>query len=402
MSLMPKARGATGEFLRVVGRKVRRGVRTLTASDLVALRYQGQLDGTGAPVTFAFVERAPFAKDFEFLLGASGKSPIAPPETLFSGNLVQYAMARAEVEALLQSADLAIRETFLSPDERDDEFSLHAFFDGHLPVAATLEAQLEGLRSEAHRRRLQKALKSSTEVARVSTAMEDFEHFYDVLHAPFVKERFGLAASLDPKEVLREQFASQGKLLLLSRGDEVIAGTLLLDRGNGVLTYHRNGFAGGGKLSGSQLSERTAALELALFRHAHDGGFRFIDFGFCKGVVTDGLFIHKRRMGCIFVAPEHSPLLRMRVKRSLSPAVFSRFPMLTGRNGELALRVGFTASTASKPQAEWATVMADWRVEGLREVKVFTGAPADHEAFKTWDAALRETMAGLPIHFERC
>ncbi|HEY5377644.1 MAG TPA: hypothetical protein VIK01_28385 [Polyangiaceae bacterium] len=372
----------------------------LRSRELVALRYEGTLCGSGAvPISVLFVESEQFASEFVHYLGSDRVHPVAPVETLFRGSLLASHCARARLKREAERADIVIRHWLLGPSRREGEVSHYPMLEGTLPVQADIEAQIGYVHSAAHRRRLRSALMGDSYGSTVSADERAFAEFYDTMYEPYVRGRFGDDASVKSRAPLLELFRQQGRIIQVTRAGKPIASAFLVPLQAGVLSYDSNGF-GGDALSPDTLAQYTAALELAVLRHAIEFGFRAIAFGYARARFADGLFTHKRRMGCSFAPADYSPLVRINIKPSKRPAVFQAFPLLATENGEFVTHLGLDVAEPERTVRQWRTQLKTYVLPGVRRIVLHTNAAPTHPARIAYETALRE-IAGTAIEVLR-
>jgi hypothetical protein len=291
-----------------------------------------------------------------------------------------------------------VRQAGLGWHLAEDEFAHVPFLDGWLQLQSSLAAQIEQVRSSAHRRRLRTVVRSGEYRWMVSRKTADFEFFYDCLHAPYVRGKFGAAAQLDPRHDLARLHARAGRILLVRQGADAVCGALLLQHETGgVLIYHRNGFLGGERWPATLLATRTAALEVAVLEYALRQGFRKINLGFTRAVLSDGLFVHKRRLGCSFVRASYSPTFFVRVRPEARPRVFAALPLLGVEQGEFVAHLGYERSAALRPARRWRPVVKNYSFPGLRRAILHTDAPADDAGRACFEAVLRPALGSVPV-----
>jgi hypothetical protein len=395
---------------RSVRRRARLAVALMSKTRISALLYRGTLAGaaSGLPLTLLYVGDQAGAPEAEvYFKPAAGEkeSPRNPPEVLFRGSLLEYAMHRADLEKEAAAADVVVHEVFPGAPAHDTDVLHYAMLEGSLRVAPTIEQQIRRVRSRQQRRLLREALRADAYEARVATGPEAFETFRTTMYEPYVRERFGAWGHIDAPEGLRAFYDRFGSVLLLApRGDprEPVAGAILLDEryARGALGYHRNGFVDGCAWAPSLLAERTAALELALMKHAIANGFERIDLGYARAVLNDGLVVHKRRLGCAFNVAPYSPLHRVRVQPGLRVAVFARYPLVVGGPDAFSAVLGYDGSAPQLTKRRWRAVLKGYALSisgsvasppaGLRSAVVWMGSSGAGEA--AFRAAVAETL----------
>lgn len=369
----------------------------LSRHELLALRYEGTLAGAGVlPISMLFVEAEQYANEFSYYLAGDRAQPIEPTELVLRGSLRDCHHARARLEQEAKRADIVIRHWLLAASRADEGLSHYPMLEGTLTVEADLEAQISRVHSAAHRHRLRAALKCDSYGLVVSAGERAFAEFYDTMYEPYVRGRFGNAANVKKRPQLLELFRSkQGRVLQVTQAGKPIASALLVPLGDGVLSYDSNGF-GSDARSADTLAQHTAALELAIFRYAIDYGYRRIAFGYARARFAEGLFTHKRRVGCSFVPAEYSPLVRVEIKPEKRPAVFSAFPLLARHEGHFVTHVGLDASEPVKTVHEWHSRLKNYLIPDLRRIALHTNVAAKSPARVAYETALRD-VAGSSI-----
>jgi hypothetical protein len=245
---------------------------------------------------------------------------------------------------------------------------------------------------------LRKVLRSASHPWRISKSPSDFELFYSTMYEPYVRQKFGLRAHLDSRQTLAELFRHTGRILLVSHLGRPVCGSLLFEGASSkTLFYHRNGFVDGASLPPLVLAERTAALELALMQHASDSGARLIHLGFTRAILSSGLFVHKRRLGCSFIASTYSPVFRLGVRAARRPAVFARFPLLSGTQGAFVANLGYTRGEPSRTVRRWRGVVKNYVFPGLSRVVLHTDTGPLDPGRIAHETALRQVLGGTPL-----
>ncbi len=356
--------------------------RLMASRQLVALKIQS------ASHTVLLVERASLRPDFLFLAGSRPKVT-----ELFRGNAVDLVLQRSRLKLEADGADV-VAAPWKFFEERPDTLRWYPFLDAGLPVAASLEEQIARVPFPPHQKLLRAVALDPAIKLRVSRARKDFERFYSELYLPYQN---GTHGHVDEKQSLKDGFLEGGALALVEgRGKGLLAGALLLTRRRGILTYHRSGFADVASLTPTQLSHRTAALELLVFRHAQQLGMAMLDFGIAPSVLTHPLFVHKRRLGCSFLPTPSSPALMLKVTDALRPSLFARAPLLTGEPGAFVVQAG--SSRAGKVSSKsLGTLVREFDVEGCQRVGLTTDAAADLPGRVLLERALLEEVPRLRV-----
>ena len=356
--------------------------RLMASRQLVALRIQS------ATHTVLLVERASLRPDFLFLAGARPKVT-----ELFRGNAVDLVLERKRLNLEAQRADV-VAAPWKFFEERPDTLRWYPFLDAGLPVAANVDEQIARVPFEPHQTKLRAVAHDPAVKLRLSRAPKDFERFYEELYVPYQAR---LGSTVDEKHTLEEGFREGGSIALVEgRGSRLLAGALLTTRRRGTLTYHRSGFADAATLTATQLSHRSAGLELLAFRHAQKLGFGMLDFGFAPSLLTHPLFVQKRRLGCTFTPTLSSPALMLHVKQALRPSLFARVPLLTGEPGAFVVQAGL--SRVGKFSArKMGSVAKEFDVDGCQRILLSTDAPKELAARVECQRVLLETVPRLKV-----
>jgi hypothetical protein len=388
--------------LRRAASLARRGAKrlaSLLANDgIVARRYVGTLGGVerGEPLDLFFVGRPEFAREFEVYFRATAQRGIEAAATTFRGNLAQYAMHRGQLAREAAEADFVAWEVFPGAVADEQDILHYPMLDGSLCVQRTVAEQIRRVRSRAQRHLMREVLEGGKYRSWVESGPAAFEAFQKTLHEPYVRGRFGAWACMGNDEKARQLYARDGCILFVAeRGQptEPVCGTLLLDTGGGVLAYQFNGFAGEGESSANLLAERTAALELSLVKHAIDHLFTRINLGYTRAIFSDGLFVHKSRLGCSFVPVRGSPLFRIRVRPTRRAVIFARYPLLAGTPGSWTAVLGYDDTAPPCSKKAWHGKLKAVRVPGLVKAVVWTRSRADGGEPSPGEKLFREAIA---------
>lgn len=282
------------------------------------------------------------------------------------------------------------------PIAHADALRYHPFFDAQLDVRETVEAQIQAVRSKAHRRRLRQVFRSKDWKWSVGERPEDLDAFYADVHRPYVEARFGDRARIDPLGPLRKRFAAGGRVLTVTQAGAPVCGAVLFDAPTG-LDYDRNGFRLDALKTPLVLAERTAALELAVFQLAQELKAATIDLGFCRALLNDGLFTHKRRLGCRFVPQAGSGRYQIWVRPRLRPEFFAGAPMVVGPCGDFEAHLGFVAGSPPMRKLVLRALLKNFALPSVRRAVVWTDAPATDEKRQTFEEALRKALGARPV-----
>jgi hypothetical protein len=387
VSLIHALRGAAAAAKRGAIR-----VASLLAADgIVARKYSARVGS--APFVLFFVGRERFAREFELYFSDNADRGIVPAATPFRGNLAQLALQRSRLAREAMDADFVACEMLPGAPEHEDDVLHYPMLDASLAVEPSLDRQIRRMRSSSGRRLMRQVVKRGEYRDWLATGPEAFDNFHTALHAPYVRARFGAWGVLDDVEQLRGLYRRRGRILFVAhrdRPEEPVSGTLLFDHGQDTLVYQLNGFADAG--GGALIAERTAALEIALLKHAIGRRYARINLGYTRAILNDGLFVHKRRLGCTFEPGPGSPAFRVRVRASQRAAVFARFPLLVGGPHEWTAALGFDDEAPRKPKPVWRSTLKGYRVPGLAKAVVWTNARGDRAREIHGEPAFREAI----------
>ncbi len=363
----------------------------LAADGLVARKYCARVGS--APFVLFFVGRARFAREFELYFRDEAARGIEPVETPFRGNMAQLALQRRALEREALGADLVACEVLPGAPAHADDVVHYPMLDASLVVESTLERQIRRVRSRSGRHLMREVVKRDQYRDWVATGPEAFDRFHATLHAPYVRARFGAWGAIDDVEEMRRLCRQRGRILFVARRDhpdEPVCGTFLFDHGHNTLVYQLNGFADAGE--DDLIAERTAALEIALLRHAIAGRYARINLGYTRAILSDGLFVHKRRLGCTFEPGAGSPAFRLRVRPTRRAALFARFPLLVGGPEEWTAALGFDDAAPRQSKNAWRSTLKGYRVPGLAKAVVWTNARGDRAREPMGEPAFREAI----------
>ena len=318
---------------------------------------------------------------------------IEPTATLFRGNFAQYAVQRGRIAREAAPADIVACEAFPGEGAGEEELLHFPMLAATLPVERSVDRQIRLMRSRTERSWMRRVLRQDGYTSWVDSSALALETFHATLHAPYLRTRFGAWGAAHDIEQIRRLYARRGSILFVAPRDrptEPVCGALLLDDGTGVLGYQLNGFAVASQWDADQLAERTAALELALMKHAIDEQFARIDLGYTRAILDDGLFVHKRRLGCSFAPLPGSPAFHLHVRPTLRARVFSRYPLLAGAPGAFTAVLGFDGSGPRVSRRAWRGILKSYRIPGLTRAVVWTQGTSKDPIGET---ALREAIS---------
>ena len=272
----------------------------------------------------------------------------------------------------------------------------HPFLDAVLDIGPSVEAQIRAVRSKAHRRRLRRVFRSRDWKWSVGEQPEDLARFYDEVHKPYVQARFGQRARIDPLPPLAARFGRGGRVLTVTHQGEPVCAAVLFD-GKQALIYDRNGFRLDALARPLLLAERTAALELAVIQLAQELSAPAVDLGFCRALLNDGLFTHKRRLGCRFVPALGTGRYQLWVRPELRPEFFWGAPMVVGPCGEFEAHLGLVRGAAPMRKVLLRALLKNFALPSVQRAVVWTNATAADPSRIAFEQALHRALGSRPV-----
>ncbi|MFC1812360.1 hypothetical protein ACFL03_06670 [Thermodesulfobacteriota bacterium] len=159
--------------------------------------------------------------------------------------------------------------------------------DISMPVDKILKSAKKG---HANNLRLIKKHQFQYEVVR---DREKLRFFYDEMYLPYITGRYGRLTLLAPFEQM-ENLMHRGKLLLVKNETEYVSGMLIHHETSPPLICYL-GVRGGRKAYVKQGA--ISALYLYTILWAKEQGYRELDFGHCRPLLTDGVLWYKKKWG---------------------------------------------------------------------------------------------------------
>lgn len=290
---------------------------------------EGNLPDQGGSWVTHYLGRKRFADDFLMFYDRDTVGAAVKQDIRTTMGVPRFWRERRAAQACPQEADVLIVDHLFERGDGDDWLTLAPHINAMLPVMPTVEAQLELIRSKGHRRKLQAALKRGFSW-RKTHSLADFNLFYDIMYEPFVHERFAHGASVVPRAAMQRMFTQRGFLLLVEEDGVPVSGALIYTsrRDRGVMNYWKYGLANVTELSPNVFGERNAAQEACVLQYAVDNGFREVDWGLTRAAPNDGIFVHKKRMGCDFRTTPGAPSFRILLNPRSRSRLLSRFPLV--------------------------------------------------------------------------
>lgn len=325
----------------------------------------GQLPGGHRAVAVHFSGRARLAGELGFLFDGRRAHRPDHEERSFEGRLLRYALRPAcATPADIHLEDRLVPRHLRAPQE---ETLLAPYLTATLRLQDSLKAQIDAVRSTDLRRSLRRADERKLSF-RETRARDDVARFYDDMYKVLAATRFGPDASLVTRDEVQEVVARRGALLLMEDGGRPLGGALLYRSRYTpqVLFWWKAGLAD----SGPRTEENFRALETGVLRYALATGLPFLNVGLVRSVANDGIFIHKRRLGCDFESLPGGPVFRMRLAPEGRAGLLAALPLIVRHHGRLEAWHGVT-STEPPALAALAQRLSDTVFPRLETLRVF-------------------------------
>lgn len=370
--------------------------------ELVYCISEGNLPDQGGKLMVHYLGRKRFADDFLMFYDREAQGEARVQQTIRQTyGLHAFRRARHEAQSCPPEADVLIVDHLLEMGHDADAITLAPHINAILPVQPTLDAQLDLIRSKGHKRRLQSALKRGFSW-RKTHSLADFNLFYDVMYAPFVNQRFRYGASIVPVDTMRRMFMHRGFLLLVEEDGVPVSGALIYTsrKDRGVMYYWKYGLAHAETLSPNVFGDRNAAQEACVLQYAVNEGFREVDWGLTRAVPTDGIFTHKKRMGCDFKKTPGAPAFRIIVNPASRGRLLSRYPLVVTQAEALVGLIAHEGQIAGKRGRELAETLSNVSFPSIHTTRLLVDADisASAELKALVDGVQAETHR--PIHIE--
>lgn len=336
---------------------------------------EGNLPNHGGKLLVHYLGRKRFADDFLMFYDRDTVDAAVRQNILHTASLPRFLKERYQARACPQEADILIVDHLMELGADADAVTLAPHINAVLPVHKTIDEQLAVIRSKGHRRRLQSSLKRGI-ACRKTHSLADFNLFYDVMYEPFVHDRFRYGASIVPRETMRRMFMHRGYLLLVEEDGIPVSGAFIYTsrKDRGVMYYWKYGLAHSKTLSPNVFGERNAAQEAAVLKHAIDEGYREIDWGLTRAVPTDGIFTHKKRMGCDFKKTPGAPDFRILINPAARARLLSRFPLIVSHKGALEGLIAHEGDLSGKRDKELAELLGNVAFPSISTTKLLVEA----------------------------
>lgn len=291
---------------------------------IVDCRLTGLLPGAGRPVRVRVLAREPVVSELAFLFDPSSS---IERSVLWRGSLLDL---RRRPGADVGGDDIVLRERIPGvPESRlSSDYPIFVpYLLASLPVRPDEESQFRAIPSRSTRVHLKRAGHLPA-TRRVTCDPAEVERYYDQGFKQFAERRFGRAALLQPFEEVRRQLGRRGRLLLVEARGVALAGALLFvaRSASSALYWWKTGIFGDESSIPSEY--RGATLEFHALAHAREAGFRTLTMGLTHSLAANGIFLHKRRLGCDFVGFPGVPRFRLALRPETRAFVLAHLPLV--------------------------------------------------------------------------
>jgi hypothetical protein len=295
-------------------------------------------------------------------------------EKIRSLSLRELLSERTALQALIAGADLGFVDPMLALFLGFQHAPVHVpFARALLPVQRDVDAQIAFISSDGYSRRLKKLARKTVPVT-VDASSAAFERFYTTMYEPLAKSRFQRDALLD-KASLEHVFARDGRILFIEEQHRQIGAFIYESRRYpGMLSFLRIG-TDVPPTDPNQHTEMMATAEIAVFAHAIASGCHTLDFGLTFASPRNGIFVHKRRLGCSFVPFPGYPHWRVVVGRERETETLSSFPLFLLEREGLVLRMGFDGPWPDADDKTLPSLVKDVNFEGLARIEIHCRPP---------------------------
>lgn len=176
-----------------------------------------------------------------------------------------------------------------------------------LEISKSLSELMRAIKNKSLDNNLRK-MKKNQFVFEVTRDPEKFKFFYNHMYLPLAEKRFKKASWVFDYHHLK-RLLENGQLLLVKRNNDYLAGALLLERGKSLFSHSL-----GVKEGNAEFIEQGAVTASYYFtiHWAIQRGYEWIDFGYCRPFLRDGVFVYKKRWGMAI----------KNIKRSMGLGVF--------------------------------------------------------------------------------
>jgi hypothetical protein len=333
------------------------------------------LPDQGGKLVVHYLGRKRFADDFLMFYDRDNVDAAVRQNIIYTASLPRFLKERYAATSCPADGDIFIVDHLMEWGADHNATTLAPHINAILPVQKTVDDQLALIRSKGHRRRLQSAIKRGI-TWRKTHSMADFNLFYDVMYEPFVHDRFRHGASIVPRETMRQMFMHRGYLLLVEEENVPVSGAFIYTsrKDRGVMYYWKYGLAHSKELSANVFGERNAAQEACVLQFAVNEGFREVDWGLTKAVPTDGIFTHKKRMGCDFKKTPGAPDFRIMINPQSRGRLLSRFPLIVSEQDHLLGLIAHEGEVSGKRGKALAELLSNVSFPSIHSTRLLVDA----------------------------
>jgi hypothetical protein len=220
----------------------------------------------------------------------------------------------------------------------------------------------------------------------VTRDLKSFDYFYQNMHMPYLRGRYGDSAVLSSREEIKAQF-DKGELILVKKKGEYISGALVSYEGElasfpylGVLDG-RWEFVAGGAIS--------ASYEFVL-QHLETTNCRKANFGQSRAFLNDGVLRFKRKYGYEIVnSTIHKFLTKVVSDTNATRAFLRNNPFIMERSGKFYGVVFLDGEVPPTPQT-LQEINKQHSHAGLSKLLVCSFSPSDATTRSEMSALLQE------------
>ena len=134
-----------------------------------------------------------------------------------------------------------------------------------------------------------------------------------------------------------------------------------------------------------------------MFQLAQEIKATAVDLGFCRALLNDGLFTHKRRLGCRFVPASGTGRYQLWVRPDLRAEFFWGAPMVVGPCGEFEAHLGHVKDAAPMRKTLLRALLKNFALPSVQRAVVWTNAPVEDPKRQAFEEALHKALGGRPV-----
>lgn len=406
-SIYKTSQGENGRFdVRIAATTLLRSARGVLAElqrrdELVYCISEGNLPQQGGRLVVHYLGRKRFANDFLAFYDRDAVDAALSQNIAYSTSYLGFLRERSKMSACPSDADILLVDNLFAVGDDAADVNLAPHINAVLPVQNTLDEQLALIRSKGHRRKLQAAYKRGF-TWRKTHSLADFNLFYDTMYEPFVHDRFRFGASIVPRDEMYRVFTRRGFLLLLEENGVPISGAMMYtSRQNPLsLCYWKYGLANSKELTPNVFGERNGTTEAMVLQYAVAERYKELDFGLTRAMPRDGIFTHKKRLGCDFRVPQGTPQFRMFINECSKTRFLSRFPLVVLQQGEMHSLTAQEGELGPKDVEDFKENLRACVFGSLESLRVALSGVQESRDLLTAAAAQVEQDTGCPVTIE--